>query len=306
MKRIVFSLGVLWAASPWASPPLALVAGLLVGICFPHTFQKRSQKLSKMLLQASVVGLGFGMDFQSIATAGRAGAFYTAFGIAFALILGVLLGRLLGVDSKNAYLIAVGTAICGGSAIAAVARVTDASDEQIGVSLGIIFVLNSIALLLFPLVGSLMELTQPQFGLWAALAIHDTSSVVGAGAKYGASALTVAITVKLARTLWILPVVIGTSVATRNKTRIDVPWFVLLFALAAVVNSYLPAGAPMYRLCTMLGRLGLTVTLYLIGSNLTKASLQKLGIRSLAHGVILWIVVALLSLFLIQGGLVRV
>lgn len=299
---ILFIAGLAWAASPWASPPLALAAGLIIGLLFTHAFRAQANRFSKVLLKLSVIGLGFGMQFQSVLRAGRTGLLYTAFGIAFAMSLGIWLGRVLRVQVRNAYLIAVGTAICGGSAIAAVAKVSDASDEEIGISLGAVFILNSVALLLFPLLGTAAHLTQTQFGLWAALAIHDTSSVVGAGAKYGAVALAVATTVKLARALWIFPVTLGTAAMNRTRARVDFPWFVVFFVFAAILNSYVPAGRPAYHFLSMAARAGLTATLFLIGTNITRDTLSAVGPRPLIHATVLWFVVGSVSLALILQG----
>jgi uncharacterized integral membrane protein (TIGR00698 family) len=253
-------------------------------------------------LQASVVCLGFGMNLHEIVRAGRSGFIYTLLGIAFALIVGMGLGRFLTVERTPAFLISTGTAICGGSAIAAVGPIVHASDEEMAVSLGTVFVLNSIALLTFPWIGATLHLSQNQFGLWAALAIHDTSSVVGAAAKYGATALAIGTTVKLARALWIVPVSVGTAVIRHSKAKIKWPWFIALFVLAALCNTYLVAGAPAYGLFSKVGRIGLTVTLFLIGSGLSLATIKQVGHRPLLQGVLLWIVVSVTSLLLIQHG----
>jgi uncharacterized membrane protein YadS len=199
-------------------------------------------------------------------------------------------------------MISTGTAICGGSAIAAVGPITHASDEEMAISLGTIFVLNSVALLTFPFLGAAFHLTQTQFGLWAALAIHDTSSVVGAAAKYGAVALAVGTTVKLARALWIVPVALATAVVKGAKAKIQWPWFIAFFCLAAVCNTYLPAGAHAYGLLTKLAKIGLTVTLYLIGSGISIATLKEVGHRPLLQGVTLWLLVSVTSLWLIRAG----
>jgi uncharacterized integral membrane protein (TIGR00698 family) len=201
-----------------------------------------------------------------------------------------------------AFLISTGTAICGGSAIAAVGPITQASDEEMAVSLGTVFVLNSVALLIFPAIGAALKLTQSQFGLWAALAIHDTSSVVGAAAKYGAAALAIATTVKLARALWIVPVSLATALVRGVKTKIQWPWFIGLFCLAAVCNTYLPGGAREYALAVKLAKIGLTVTLFLIGSGISVATLKKVGHRPLLLGIILWLLVSVGSLWLIRAG----
>jgi uncharacterized membrane protein YadS len=201
VPKIVFAAGLCFAASGYASPPVALAFGLIFGLLFAHPFPQSSGKYSRRLLQASVVGLGFGMNLHEVVRAGRTGFLYTFLSISFALIVGMALGALFRVQTTSAFLISTGTAICGGSAIAAVGPITEASDDQMAVSLGTVFVLNSIALMIFPIIGMALHLTQTQFGLWAALAIHDTSSVVGAAAKYGAVALAVGTTVKLARAL---------------------------------------------------------------------------------------------------------
>ena len=283
---------------------MALAVGLAFGLIFAHPFRKRAQAFSKTLLQICVVGLGFGMNLHDVLQAGRSGFVYTALGISFTMLVGLTLGHLLKVERTSALLIAVGTAICGGSAIAAVGPVAGANDEEMSVSLGTVFILNSVALLLFPLIGLAVGLTQTQFGLWAALAIHDTSSVVGAGAKFGAVALAVGTTVKLARALWIVPMALGTAIIKRKGTRIRWPWFILFFVVAAVINTYLPEGAPVYHWFYRLARIGLTVTLYLIGSGITRATLKAVGVRPLVQGVILWLIVAVVSLILIRQGFI--
>jgi uncharacterized integral membrane protein (TIGR00698 family) len=302
LTQLIFLLCVLVCASGWVSPPFALLLGLLFGLAVPHPFAKPAKRWSKYLLQASVVGLGFGMNLQQVLHAGRHGFVYTLGGIVFALTVGMLLGRLLRVPATPAFLISTGTAICGGSAIAAVGPITEASDEQMAVSLGTIFVLNSIALLTFPAIGAGLHLTQTQFGLWAALAIHDTSSVVGAAAKYGAAALAVGTTVKLARALWIVPLSIGTALVRGVKAKIQWPWFIGLFCIAAVLNTYVPAGGPAYPWLVRIAKLGLTVTLFLIGSGLTPKTLKQVGPRPLLQGVLLWVLVSVLSLWLIRVG----
>jgi uncharacterized integral membrane protein (TIGR00698 family) len=298
----LFFLGLLCAASGFASPPVALSIGLVFGLAFRHPFPRQSARFSRILLQASVVGLGFGMNLHAILHAGRSGFVYTLLSIAAAMIVGMLLGRFLQVERKSAYLISTGTAICGGSAIAAVGPITGASDEQMAVSLGTIFVLNSVALLIFPLIGAALKLNQTQFGLWAALAIHDTSSVVGAAAKYGSAALQVGTTVKLARALWIVPLALGTAVIKHAKAKIQWPWFIAFFCLAAVCNTYVPAGAPVYAFLSKVAKIGLTVTLYLIGTGLSIATLKRVGRRPLLQGVVLWLVISLGSLWLIYVG----
>jgi uncharacterized integral membrane protein (TIGR00698 family) len=305
LPRIVFLLCLLVSASGFVSPPVALAMGLVFGLLLPHPYGREANKFSKFLLQASVVGLGFGMNLHQVLQAGRSGFVYTMLGICFALLAGMGLGALLGVQRVPAFLISTGTAICGGSAIAALGPITQASDEEMAVALGTIFVLNSVALLIFPAIGGALKLTQSQFGLWAALAIHDTSSVVGAAAKYGAEALAIATTVKLARALWIVPLSLGTAVVRGAKAKIQWPWFIGLFCLAAVCNTYLPAGAHAYGIAVKVAKIGLTATLFLIGSGISLATIKRVGYRALLQGVILWLLVLVGSLWLIRVGWIR-
>jgi len=300
--KIIFIICLVLAASGYVSPPIALLGGLIYGFTFAHPYQVHSRKFSRYLLQASVVGLGFGMNLHEIVHAGRAGFIYTAIGITTSMVLGTLLGRMFSVGKKVSYLITVGTAICGGSAIAAVAPITNADDDDIAVSLGTVFVLNSIALFIFPLIGGALHLSQSQFGLWAALAIHDTSSVVGATAKYGIEALAIGTTVKLARALWIVPIALITAAVVKSKTRIQWPWFILFFCLAAVANTYAPIFARAYPALSHLGRIGLTVTLFLIGTGISKSTIKQVGARPLLQGVILWAIVAVSTLMAIRVG----
>jgi len=322
MSKNLFFVGIILAASGVLSPPLALAAGLAYGLLVVHQYHLEARRLSKFLLQASVVCLGFGMNLATVIRVGRSGFLYTAIGITFALTLGLLLGRLLVVQKTQSFLISAGTAICGGSAIAALAPVTAATEEQIAVSMGTVFILNSVALFLFPVIGAFLHLSQTQFGLWAALAIHDTSSVVGAAAKYGAVALAVGTTVKLARALWIVPLTVGIAIAGKRRAGADgeskaahshaqsnirLPWFILFFVLAAVANSYLPLGATswghgIYPGLARLGKLGLAVTLFLIGTGITRRTIQEVGARPMIQGVLLWIAAATASLWAIYHG----
>jgi uncharacterized integral membrane protein (TIGR00698 family) len=302
ISKIVFLLCLVICVSGLVSPPVALAMGLVFGLSLPHPYESGTRKFSKFLLQASVVGLGFGMNLHQVVQAGRSGFVYTMLGISFALLAGVGLGLLLGVQRVPAFLISTGTAICGGSAIAAVGPITDASDEEMAIALGTVFVLNSVALLTFPFIGVALKLTQSQFGLWAALAIHDTSSVVGAAAKYGAEALGIATTVKLARALWIVPVSLGTAMVRGAKAKIQWPWFIGLFCLAAVCKTYLPGGGPAYSWAVTLAKVGLTATLFLIGSGISLSTVKRVGHRPLLQGILLWLLVLLSSLWLIRVG----
>ncbi len=309
--RILFVLFLVFSLTPWASPPIALVLGLALGLTLGNPFIKQTRETTKWLLQASVVGLGFGMNLYEVIRAGRSGFLYTAIGIAFALALGMLLTSVLKVERTAGFLIAAGTAICGGSAIAAVGPVAGANEDEMSVALGTVFILNSIALLIFPAIGVAMHLSQSQFGLWAALAIHDTSSVVGAAAKYGAVALAIGTTVKLARALWIVPLTLGTAAVKRSRgsatgAKIQWPWFIALFVLAAVLNSIVPSGSSVFHALYAAGKVGLTATLFLIGCGVSRATLTEVGARPLIQGVLLWIAVAVTSVVLIHAGWISI
>ena len=301
----LFFIDMILAASGILSPPLALIAGIAYGMTLQHPYHLDAQRLSRLLLQASVVALGFGIPLAEVMRVGRSGVLYTAGSIAVAIALGLALGRVLRVKDSRAYLITIGTAICGGSAIAAVGPIIRASDEDMAVSLGTVFLLNSVALVTFPLLGHAAGLSQEQFGLWAALAIHDTSSVVGAAARYGAAALAVGTTVKLVRALWIVPVSVATAVIAKSRTRIRWPWFIGLFCLAALTNTCFPRFSGVFGELTRLGRIGLTVTLFLIGTGISRRTIREVGLRPLVQGILLWFVVAAGSLMLIRAGWVR-
>jgi uncharacterized integral membrane protein (TIGR00698 family) len=300
-----FFLGIIFAASGVVGPPVALGLGVAFGLAFLHPFPKDTRELSRLLLQLSVVALGFGMNLRQVLDAGRAGFVYTALSIGFVLLAGAGLGRILAVQKRVSFLISVGTAICGGSAIAAVSPILGAGEEEIAVSLGTVFMLNSVALLAFPPIGFALHLTQDQFGLWCALAIHDTSSVVGAAARYGAVALSIATTVKLVRALWIVPVSIGVSLTQKNKAQIQWPWFIALFLVAAAFSTFLPGYRAMYATLQHLGITGLCVTLFLIGTSLSKGTLTAVGFRPMLQGIILWLVVTAGSLWMIREGWIR-
>jgi uncharacterized integral membrane protein (TIGR00698 family) len=306
VNKGLFFVGLLLAASGLISPPFALLGGLVYGLALTHPFNVQSKSLAKFLLQASVVGLGFGMNLHEVVHAGRSGFLYTAFSITAVMLLGLALGYLIRVDQKSSFLIAAGTAICGGSAIAAVGPIADANEEEMAVSLGAVFILNSVALFLFPAIGFALHMSQSQFGLWSALAIHDTSSVVGATARYGSAALAIGTTVKLARALWIVPLSIATAVALKSKAKVQWPWFILLFCIAALLNTMLPVMNPAFAALSHIGRIGLTVTLFLIGTGLNQQTLKKVGIRPLLQGLTLWIIVGSATLALILLNWIRI
>jgi uncharacterized integral membrane protein (TIGR00698 family) len=304
-KSILF-VGLILAASGLISPPVALLGGLIYGFTAAHPFPTASKRLAKFLLQASIVALGFGMNLHELLRAGRSGFFYTAISITASMLLGLALGYLIHVGRKSSFLISAGTAICGGSAIAAVGPIAQASEEEMGVSLGTVFILNSVALFIFPLIGHLLHMTQEQFGLWSALAIHDTSSVVGATAKYGPTALAVGTTLKLVRALWIIPLSLVTAITLKSRARILWPWFILFFCLATLLNSLMPAFSPAFGVLNHLGKIGLTVTLFLIGTGLNQKTLRRVGLRPLLQGLVLWIIVGTATLALILLNWIRV
>jgi uncharacterized integral membrane protein (TIGR00698 family) len=304
ISKLIFALGLILSFAGWLSPPIALTAGILFGLSFTHPYISESRGIARILLQSSVVALGFGMNLHEVLKAGRSGFVYTALGISFALLAGLALGKLLQVRGNSSFLITTGTAICGGSAIAAIGPILQADEEEMAVSLGTIFILNSVALLIFPPIGNALHLSQSQFGLWAALAIHDTSSVVGAATKYGAQALVIGTTVKLARALWIVPLALATAALKHHRSRIQFPWFILLFLLAAVLNTYVRTLEHITPALFTVGRLGLTATLFLIGSGISRATVKKVGWRPLLQGVLLWLSVGLTSLYFIRTGFI--
>jgi uncharacterized integral membrane protein (TIGR00698 family) len=304
LAKILFALGVLLSFAGYVSPPAALTAGSVFVLSFTHPYISESRGIARILLQSSVVALGFGMNLHEVLKAGRGGFVYTAIGISFALLVGLALGRALQVQGKCSFLISSGTAICGGSAIAAVAPIVEADEHEMAVSLGTVFVLNSVALLIFPPIGGALHLSQAQFGLWSALAIHDTSSVVGAASQYGAQALLVGTTVKLARALWIVPLALATAAIKHHRSRVSFPWFILLFILAALLNTYVRPVTHVSAQLFTIGRLGLTATLFLIGSGITRATLREVGWRPMLQGVLLWLAVGLTSLYCIHAGLI--
>jgi uncharacterized integral membrane protein (TIGR00698 family) len=285
--------------SHWVTPPVALFAGLAFALLCGQAYPKFNKKCSKKLLQYSVVGLGFGMNLHSALASGKEGMEFTIISVFGTLIIGWIIGRkLLGVDKRTSYLISSGTAICGGSAIAAVGPVIKANDSEMSVSLATIFVLNAIALFIFPVIGHMLGMTQHQFGTWAAIAIHDTSSVVGAGAAYGEEALQVATTIKLTRALWIIPVAFATSFIFKSKgQKVSIPWFIFFFVLAMIVNTYLLADYPQIGgFINSLARKSLTITMFFIGASLSVDVLRAVGVKPLIQGVLLWVVISLATL----------
>ena len=287
------------AFSSWVTPPVALFVGLAFALLCGQAYPKFNKKVSKKLLQYSVVGLGFGMNLHASLASGREGMLFTIISVMGTMILGMFIGRkLLKVNRDTSYLISSGTAICGGSAIAAVGPVIKAKDSDMSVALATIFVLNAIALFIFPVFGNWLGLTQQEFGTWAAIAIHDTSSVVGAGAAYGEEALQVATTIKLTRALWIIPLALATSVIFKNGgKKINIPWFILWFVVAILINTYLLDSVPeVGKAIAGLARKGLIVTMFFIGASLSTDVLKAVGVKPLLQGVLLWVVISVGSL----------
>lgn len=303
-QKAVFIVLILFCLSPYGSPPLALALGLVIAFSFGNPFPGLTGKPTRLLLQASVILLGFGMNLDAVYEAGKDGIVFTIATIFGTLVFGHFIGQLLNVGKKTSSLISSGTAICGGSAIAAVAPAIDAEAEDISISLGTVFVLNSIALFVFPLIGHAFELSQNQFGIWSAVAIHDTSSVVGASAAYGAEAMTIATTVKLARAIWIAPIALLFAFIYRksggaSKARIAIPWFIFLFLLAAAARTFAPSSIlpSVFDSLVNLAKAGMIVTLFLIGASLSRKTLKAVGVRPLLQGVILWVVISAVSLW---------
>jgi uncharacterized integral membrane protein (TIGR00698 family) len=309
IRQTIFAVAVLLCLTPLVSPPVALLLGLVIALFVGHPFIHLNHRATHILLQVSVVGLGFGMNAASALRAGKEGFLFTVVSITGTLTAGLLLGWWMKIDKKTSLLIAGGTAICGGSAIAALSPVIGAGERQVSVAMGAVFILNSVALFLFPFVGHLLHLSQTQFGLWSAIAIHDTSSVVGAAGKYGPEALQIATTVKLARALWIIPVSLGAAFFFRGrggqaggaaaggktgdaagKTKIKIPWFIGFFILAILFNTWVPVPA-VSHVFVGAAHMGLTLTLFLIGSGLSQQVLKNTGVKPLLQGVIVWMLI---------------
>ena len=294
LQLLFLALAVL-SFSPLVSPPIAL----LFGILFVNIFGKvlETDTFVKKLLQYSIIGLGFGINLNTAIEAGNQGFLFTVSTIALVMIFGLLLAKILKIDKTIAQLISAGTAICGGSAIAAVAPILKANSKQTSVALGIVFVLNAVALFIFPEIGHFFNLTQNQFGIWSAIAIHDTSSVVGAASKYGNEALQIATTVKLARALWIIPLAFLISIFTKSEGKIKIPYFIGFFVLAILAGTYLPFLQNFNSIISEISRDTLKVALFLIGAGLSLQNLKNIGIKPLLLGIILWIFISSISLY---------
>lgn len=297
-RELIFLLAFILCLSPFITPPIALLMGLIIAQFIGHPYLHLNHKATHILLQISVVGLGFGMNVTSAMKAGKEGILFTIISIIATLILGYILGKFLKIEKKTSFLISAGTAICGGSAIAAISPVIKAEEKQISMALGTIFILNSVALVIFPFIGHTLNLSQTQFGMWCAIAIHDTSSVVGAASKYGPQALEIATTVKLARALWIIPVAFFSTFIFKNKeTKIKIPYFIGLFVLAIIANTYIPFVQEYSSYLTTIAKSGLTLTLFLIGCGLSRKVLLSVGYKPLLQGIVLWAFISITALW---------
>lgn len=300
IAKVLFIALCMLCLTPLITPPIALLMGVALAQITGNPFEKISGSAVSWLLKFAVIGLGFGMSVSSALQAGKDGFILTVSSIIATLTLGILLGKLFKIDKKITQLISSGTAICGGSAIAAIAPVIKANAKQISVSIGIVFLLNALALFIFPVVGHFFELTQHQFGVWSAIAIHDTSSVVGAANEYGIEALQTATTVKLARALWILPISVLFAVYKSGSVKkVKIPYFIGLFILAIIVNTYVPGVEQVGSFIVTLAKIALTVTLFLIGTNLNYSSFKKVGVKPLVLAILIWVFISVASLAII-------
>ena len=293
--KILFIILAALCFFPVVSPPIALFLGIIFVNIFGQVFN--ADKIIKIVLQVSIVGLGFGINLKQALQAGSEGFLFTVFSITLIVVLGIVLGYIFRIDKIITQLISFGTAICGGSAIAAIAPILKADGKQTSVSLGIIFLLNALALFIFPEIGQYFHLSQNQFGIWSAIAIHDTSSVVGAASKYGHEALQTATTVKLARALWIIPISFMLSFLNKSGGKVKIPYFIGFFILAILVNSYFPAIKDVASYVVDFSKSSLKVALFLIGIGLSFQNLKNIGIKPLLLGIILWVVISVISLF---------
>ena len=283
----------------WVTPPVVLFIGLMFALLCGQAYPTFNKNVSKKLLQYSVIGLGFGMNLQASLASGKEGMLFTIISVVGTLLIGMFIGcKILKLNRNTSYLISSGTAICGGSAIAAVGPIIKAKDTDMSMALATVFILNAIGLFLFPILGRWLDLSQQDFGTWAAIAIHDTSSVVGAGAAYGEEALQVATTIKLTRALWIIPLALVTSVIFRSDgKKISIPWFILFFIVAMLINTYLLADFPQIgKFIAGIARKGLIITMFFIGASLSVDVIKSVGIRPLLQGILLWIIISAASL----------
>lgn len=293
---ILFPYDIALGMNKFITPAVALLIGLIYAFIFKCPYSKFNKKASKYLLQISVVGLGFGMNVNQSLQSGREGMMFTIISVIGVIILGIAIGYWLHLNRKTSYLIASGTAICGGSAIAAVGPIIKANEQEMAVSLGVIFILNAIALFIFPPIGHYFDMTQQQFGTWAAIAIHDTSSVVGAGEAYGQQALQIATLIKLTRALWIIPLALITMLLFRDKSRkVSIPWFIFLFIIAMIINTYCNLPQNISESLVWCAKKGLILTLFLIGASLSLNAIKAVGLKPLILAILLWAIIGVSS-----------
>lgn len=300
MPRALFFVLFIFSCTPWANAPMALLGGLAISLFVTNPYLAITKKYSKLFLQYSIVGLGFGLNAHAALQVSKDGFLLTLGTILTVFILGFLLLKIFKIDRTTSLLISSGTAICGGSAIAAVAPVIHASSEKISIAIGTVFILNAVALFLFPAIAVWLDLTPYQFGLWSAIGIHDTSSVVGAAEVYGTEALHVATTVKLGRALWIIPLTLVMAVFVHKTYKVQIPYFIIGFIIASIIATFLPEGANMYSIIHQIARQLLVVSLFLIGASIRVADLKVAGWKSIAYASTLWIFISALSLMIIK------
>lgn len=299
-KKIAYIVLVVFCLTPFTSSPISLLIGIIFAVLLGNPFENLTHKYIHILLQISIVGLGFGLNISEALQAGKSGLLLTVISIISVLVFGYTIGKILKIENKLMYLITVGTAICGGSAIAAVSPIIKPKSGQISLALAIVFTLNSIALFIYPAIGHVLQLTQEQFGLWAAVGIHDTSSVVGAANRYGPEALKIATTVKLARALWIIPVSVLTMFLFKQKgSKVKLPWFIVLFILAIVLNTFLPQISRITPSILQISKSGLNLTLFLIGTTLTLSVIRSISLKPMILAVVLWVIISCGSLIYI-------
>lgn len=300
-KYFLFGAAIVCCIFPVFSPAGALTCGFIFSFLKRTPDKVKNGNLQKQILQLSIILLGFGMPLSDVLAASREGVALTIFSVTTTMLTGIFLGYLFKVDRITTLLISSGTAICGGSAIAAVAPIVNARNEQLTYSLGVVFTLNGIALYLFPAIGHWFGLSAETFGYWAAMAIHDTSSVVGAGAAYGEKALRIATTVKLTRALWIIPLTLILSVfqPKGEKKTIKFPWFIVVFAMAILMRQFIPAWEHEFNHLHWIGTRGLLVALLLIGANISINEIRKAGSKVFLTGFLLWLIISISSLTLL-------
>ena len=301
VKKILFICALVFVVTPWCSATYALLIGILIALIPENPFAETTNKLAPILLKISIVGIGFGINLNDAVEIGTTGLLFTVGSVLLTVLLAAAAGKLFKIENKISFLISAGSAICGGTAIAAVSPIMKADQRQISVAMGTVFILNAVALLLFPYVGNYLELTQNQFGYWSAIAIHDTSSVVGAASIYGKEALITATTVKLGRTLWIIPAIFITSLVFKNPdSKKKYPLFILFFSIAIVVSSYLPFIQNYADELVFIAKKGFAITLFFIGAGLSKKLMKSVGWRPFAQGAIVWVIISIVALYVIM------